>query len=406
MRPRIGFAERAAARPLARPSLPVVRDAARRGAHVARHTRLARPRDRADVFNLDLHVGVIADVRTQLDRRGVSLVDWTISGHPWVFERPRDPVAIVNELTWKSFGPRMAKRFRRVYGSYLRSFRAFAVTHTPCFSLLYEGLGKPTLAVISTRYEFPCTHYAPSWSWLDEHLRAAVAGGWLTLVANNRADADYLEHYTGLTARHIPSACSYTGLTYTGRRSPVVVCTGFDRLAASIAAGLRHEAVPLRGGLGVRYRWADLYDHRALVFIPYNVSIMSLFEHYTACAPIYVPDRRFLKELMAEYPDDVLSSLSFCQVTGHPPARRPDGLDLNDTADEAVLDWYLDRADFYDEEWMPRVRQFDSWEHLDHLLATDDPHEISAQMAAERPERLRRIAALWDELPWLQALAR
>jgi len=396
--------ERVAARPLARPSRSTIDDAARRGAHVARHTRLAPGRDHGDVFNLDLHIAVIADVRTQLDRRALELVDWTVSGHSWVSGRPRDPVAIVNERTWKSFGPRMARRFRRLYGSYLRSFRGFVATYPPCFALLYEGLEKPTLAIAATRYEWPFTHYGPHWDWLDERLRAGVESGWLTLAANNRADADYLESYSGLKAAHIPSACSYTGLTYTGGQSAAVICTANDQLARSIADELRHEAIPLRSGLGARYSQADLYDHRALVFIPYNVSIMALFEHYTACAPIYVPERSFLKKLMTAYPADVLSSLSFCQVTGHAPARHPEGLDLNDVNDEAVVDWYLDRADFYDLEWMPRIRQFESWKHLDHFLATDDPQAISAEMTADRPERLRRIASLWDALPWLTAL--
>jgi hypothetical protein len=395
--------ERAAGHPLGRPSLSNFQDATRRALHVTRHSRLARPGDRGDVFNLDLHVAVIADVRMQLERHGRSLVDWTLSGHSWVFGRQRDPVAIVNERTCHSFGPRMTKRFRRAYGSYLEGFRGFVATYPPCFALLYEHLGKPTLAVAATRYEWPFTHYAPHWDWLDAHLRAGLDAGWLTLIANNRADADYLESYTGLRAAHIPSACSYTGLTYTGRKSAAVICTS-DRLAGVIARELRREAIPLRQGLGQRYSQAELYDHRALVFIPYNVSIMALFEHYTACAPIYVPKRSFLKQLMNDYPADVLSSLSFCQVTGNPPAKRPEGLDLNDTGDEQVVDWYLDRADFYDPVWMPRIRQFESWAHLDLLLATDDAHSISARMAEERPERLRQIDALWDDLPWLAAL--
>lgn len=396
--------ERAYGRTLDQPSRATLRDASRRGAHALRHSRPAgKPRRRGDVFNLDLHIAVISDVRTHLERRHVSLVDWTLSGHHWALGRSRDAVAIVNERTWFSFGPRMAKRFRRVYGSYLRSFQAFVATYPPAFALLYDGLDKPTLAIAATRYEWPFTHFEPHWDWLDERLRAGVNAGWLTLAANNRADADYLKHYTGLDAVYIPSACSYTGLTYTGTRPAAVICTG-DALATSIASRLRQEAVPLRAGLGPRYSWSDLYEHRALVFIPYNVSIMALFEHYTACAPIYVPNREFLKDLMAKYPADVLASLSFCQVTGKPPARRPEGLDLNDVSDQRVVNWYLDRADFYDPVWMPRIRQFESWEHLDHLLATDDPHAISAEMAAERDERLRRIETLWDDLGWFSSL--
>lgn len=375
----------------------------RRARHAAAHSALARSRPRGDVFNLDLHVGVISDVRSHLERRGISLVDWTLSGHSWTLGRERDPVAIVNERTWFGFGPRMAKRFRRVYSSYLRTFKGFVATYPPGFALLYEGLGKPTLALAATRYEWPLTHFEPGWEWLDERLRAGVDAGWLTLVANNRADADYLREYSGLSARHIPSACSYVGRTYTGRKAQSVLLTT-DALGSEIAGLMRTNAVPLRAGLGQRYSQADLYDCRALILIPYNVSVMALFEHYTACAPLYVPARPLLKQLMAQYPADVLSSLSFCQVTGRPPTRRPDELDLNDTRDERVIDWYLDRADFYDEEWMPHVRRFESWDHLDHLLESDDPQETSSQMLRDREARLRRIDALWDGLRWLSAL--
>jgi hypothetical protein len=395
--------ERAAGRPLARPSRRTLLDAARRGAHGASHSRLGRRRAAGDVFNLDLHVAVIADVRAQLARRGLSVVDWTLSESSWVVGRERDPVAIVNERTWYSFGRRMARRFRAVYGSYLRSFRGYVAIYPPAFALLYEGLG-PVLAVAATRYEWPYTHHGPSWDWLDDGFRRGVEEGWLTLAANNLADRDYLENYTGLTAAHVPSACSYTELTYTGRQPQAVIATS-DAFAQEIAEHLNERAVPLRASLGPRYSQADLYDRRAIVLIPYNVSIMALSEHYTACVPVYVPDRSFLKQLMAEHPQDVLSSLSFSQVTGHPAAVRPGRPDLNDVRDPQVVDWYLDRADFYDADWMPHIRQFESWAHLDHLLATDDPHAISAAMQVERPDRLRRIDERWNGLPWLAAVA-
>jgi hypothetical protein len=358
----------------------------------------------ADVFNLDMHVAVIADVREQLDRRGLTLSDWTLSGQSWVVGRSRDPVAVVNERTWSSFGPRIARRFRRAYGPYLSSFRGFVATYPPCFALLYEGLEKPVLTVAATRYEWPFTNHAARWDWLDAGLRRGVEAGWLTLVANNRADADYLTSYTGLPAVHVPSAGSYTHVQYTGGRETAVICAR-DAVAVEIVKKLRYPAVPLRSGVGYQYTQAELYDHRALVLLPYNVSIMALFEHYAACAPIYVPDRAFLKELMADYPEDVLSQLSFSQVTKHPAAARPGRRNLNDLTDGDVVDWYLDRADFYDLVWMPHIRLFESWEHLDDLLASDDAFAISSQMKEEREPRLRRIAELWDTLPWLNQLA-
>ncbi len=377
-------------------------DRARRRLHAVRHSRRRRTPPRHDIFNLDLHVSVIADVRVALESRGLSLTDWSVSGHTWVFGRERDPVAVVNERTWQSLDPELVRRFRRVYGGYLRGFRGFVATYPPSFALLYEGLPAPTLAVSATRYEWPFTHDAGRWDWLDERLRSGVESGSLHLVANNRADADYVANYTGLRPYYIPSACAYIAPTYSGRRSSVVVSTKRDALARTICSELRSEAIPLRAGLGVRYTWAQLYEHRAIVVIPYNVSIMSLFEHYSACAPVYVPTRAFLKQLMAEHPTEVLSDLSFSQVTGAPAAARPSaGMDLNDVRDGQVVDWYLDRADFYDETWMPTIRQFESWSHLDQVLAADDQHDISRRMAAEKPERLARIAELWDGVEWL-----
>ncbi len=166
--------ERVAARPLARPSRSTIDDAARRGAHVARHSEarpVARPGRRLQPRPARRsHRGRPHAARPSCDS---SLVDWTVSGHSWVFGRPRDPVAIVNERTWKSFGPRMARRFRRLYGSYLRSFRGFVATYPPCFALLYEGLDKPTLAIAATRYEWPFTHYGRA---LGLARRASTSG--------------------------------------------------------------------------------------------------------------------------------------------------------------------------------------------------------------------------------------
>lgn len=377
-------------------------DHGKRLRHALRHARPAPPGERDGVFNLDLHVAVIADARAQLESRAIPLTQWSVSGHTWVFDRERDPVAVVNERTYTRFGPRMVERFQRVYGRYLRSFRGFVATLLPCFSLLYQGFPGPTLAVCATRYEWPFTFNPQLWSWLNSAFRQGVEEGWLHLVANNRADADYVRNYTGLTPRYIPSACAYIAPTYSGRRSPVVVCCSSEELARSICHELEQEAIPLRSALGGRFSWYQLYEHRAIVFIPYNVSIMSLFEHYSACAPIYVPTREFLKRLMAEHPREVMSNLSYAQILGRPASAPSTGaVDLNDVRDPQVVGWYLDRADFYDREWMPRIRQFESWSHLDHLLATDDHIGISQQMAAEKPARLTRIAELWDGLEWL-----
>ena len=288
-----------------------------------------------------------------------------------------------------------------MYASYLSNFRGFVATYPPCFSLLYRGFPGPTLAICATRYEYPFTHDSRRWRWLNEALVEGVEDGWLSLAANNRADADYVRNYTGLAPTYLPSACSYIDATYTGHRSPAIISSLSEALATAISNTVKAEAIPLRAALGPNYPWSALYDYRALVLIPYNISTMSLFEHYNACMPIYVPSRLFLRRLMAEHPAAVLSHLSFSQIVGAPAAApRGDGLDLNNMRDGAIIEWYLARADFYDAEWMPHVQQFDSWAHLDHRLNTDDHGAISDAMKRDRASRLNRIARLWDQLDW------
>jgi hypothetical protein len=383
-----------------------ITDAGRRRVHAWEQTLRARrgDADTGDVFDLDLHVAVVADARVALESRGLSLTEWNLSGHTWVFGRRRTPVAAVNERTWFGFGPPLIDRFQRAYRPFLERFRGFLATYPPCFSLLYRGFDRPTLAISATRYEWPFTHNLELWTWLDEQLARGVEEGWLTLAANNRADADYVENYTGIAPHYLPSACSYVAPPYTGRRRTALVSSS-ESFGAFVASQLTQDARPLRAALGARFHWAELYDHRAVVFVPYNVSIMSLFEHYAAGMPIYVPERALLKRLMAEHPRDVLGSLSFSQVTGRPAAVPATArIDLNDVADPQVVDWYLDRADFYDNARMPQIRCFESWAHLDHLLAGDDPEQTAERMARERAERLASIAAVWDELPWLERL--
>jgi hypothetical protein len=142
----------------------------RRSLHALRH-RFGGAR--GTVFNLDLHVAVIADVAAQIERRNGSVTSWTVSGHSWTLGRDLDPVAVVNDRTWKELDHEMAGRFRRAYGSYLRRFRGFVAAYPPAFALLCEGLDRPTLAVAATRYEWPFTHDAARWEWLDERLRKA-----------------------------------------------------------------------------------------------------------------------------------------------------------------------------------------------------------------------------------------
>jgi hypothetical protein len=357
--------------------------------------------DRLHLFNLDLHVSAIADVKDVITRWGHRVTDWTQSGHSWVFGRPHDPVEVVNRGTWEQLDAGMCAAFHRRYRDELAHFDGFIVTHTPAFALLFVPWNKPIIVVNSTRYEQPFTLREADWRWLDQQLVAGARRGQITLVSNNQGDQAYLRERTSLPSEHIPSLCAYTGARYRGRRRQFVLHTRVGQSQLGFPPSLQSRVVRLDeafrhwGLFGRRpYRWQELYDFRGIIHLPYQISTMSIFEQYTANVPLFFPSKKFLFELHRAHPGQVLSELSFFQVHGVP--FHGDG--LNRTADPDVVRRWIDLADYYDPENMPHIQYFESFEHLAELLETVDRDEVSERMRAFNQGRQERIVGAWSAL--------
>lgn len=350
-------------------------------------------------FNLDLHVSVIADVKSILGVLGHRVTDWTLSNHSWVFGREPDPVDVVTRDTWRGLDAGMCEAFFRRYRDELDRFDAFIVTHTPAFALLYLPWKKPILVVNSTRYEQPFTFDPVRWRWLDEALRDGVARGQIHVVSNNKGDQAYLREHTGIDSVHIPSLCEYTGARYRGRWRRFVLQARAARqwpLPASLRRRLVAEDAAFRrwGLRRRRHRWQELYDYRGIVHLPYQVSTMSICEQYAAGVPLFFPSPPFLFELHRAQPQRVLAELSFFQIDGRSCSQDS----LNRIEDPAVVRRWIALADYYDAENMPLVQCFDSFEQLAHLLETVDVGALSEKILALNEKRRERIVASWAAL--------
>ncbi len=367
--------------------------------HAAAHRAEQRLREGRRFFNLDLHIGVVGDLRDVLADHAIELTDWTLSAHAPVIGRVRDPVAIVNEHTWRSFDSAMVKRFQAAYGGYLSGFDGFLATCPIAFSLLYEGLGT-TVAVIATRYEYPFSFDRDRWAWLNKFIEKAIPHGELIVVANNRGDADYFTHYTGIHVPIIASLCRYTGATYTGRRPEAVLFTKSSHLDRLATDAVGSSSLVSRRALPAIVRWNELYSYRAIVHIPYNISMMAVFEQYTACVPLFFPSKAFLFELWKLHPESVLSELSFGQVFGKrtaaPRLHHNGEFDPNCVDDPDVIKWWIERADYYETERMPHISYFDSWEELREQLKSD-LCETSSRMIESNLVRREVARQSWIE---------
>jgi hypothetical protein len=323
-----------------------------------------------------------------------------------------DKVDIVNAATWKSINREMCDAFYNRYKSELSQYDAFIVTHTPCFAMLYEKWRKPIICVASTRYEHPFSHDRKAWEDFNTFLRTKIDEGMLIPVANNKYDAAYAEYFTQRSWQVIPSICDYTNAPYTGTRDKSLYFSKFPNphpvrgmvsKEREFKSGLLSRAARKLGLSGGRpgYSWQDLASFRSVVNIPYNSSIMSIFEMYTSGIPMFFPSQSFAAEIYARYREQgVFSELSFNQVRGLPSGSviPSDDLDPNNFTDDQVMMHWIGKSDFYDHGNMDGLVYFDSFDELEQLLCSVDVQQVHRRMLEHNRVRKVRIYSAWESV--------
>jgi hypothetical protein len=327
------------------------------------------------VFNLDLHVSIIADLKMGAEPLNLSITNWSISGSNRVFRKilwVPDPVRGINATNWQNINADLIQEFTRHYRSFLQSFDGFIATYPPAFAQIYESFDKPVLAVAGTRYEWPLTGDRNLWSQFDQYIQAHSTAGDLLIAANNLGDADYLKYSTGVTPRYVPSLCDYTGQSWNGIVSEYLVIARSDDLIEEVRRLTDNLWVDSRRGLGKNYSWSDLARGKALFVVPYNISTMSLFELATMGVPVIVPSSKLLKSLRQKF-TGVLSELSFMEMNSMNVSDLEEG-NPNNFLSSSYLDWWIERADFYNSDLMPNVSVIDRLEQLNDIGELFDKH--------------------------------
>jgi hypothetical protein len=332
------------------------------------------------LFNLDLHISVIADIKNiinQLFGDNVQIINWSISGHSWVFNSSATAVDIINGDTWRNINPKMVEDFQKRYDDFLKQFDGFIVTHTPVFSMLYEKYNKPIILINSCRYEqpFSWTGNLRNWEWLNNGLKRMYASGKLLAVSNNKADNEYLFRATGINSHLIPSLCLYTNAEYAPIRNEAVVYGGRNLFPASDKLVSRPH----------NFKWSDLFSYKAIVHVPYEISTMSLFEHYSAGVPIFIPTKDFYRECIGN------GTMHLQSIYGRLVI--PEGL----KEPLSSIDYWLDRADFYDTNNFKYIYYYSSFADLVHQIDNfTDPYKKERLEWIQ--ERKNIIYSKWFEI--------
>lgn len=291
-------------------------------------------------FCMDVHISVIEDFKTNCPY--VEVVDVCMSGHSWVMNKQCAGFADINPNNWRDLSLSRIESFQKTHDSFLRSFDGFIVCHAAAFLLIYEKYGKPILMINSCRYDLPYnqTGNIQMIRVLNDSIRRMTEKRQLTIVSNNKADQLYTLRGTGVFPQWIPSLCAYTHIEYKPTRNTFLCYTG------------QIPTHPLLEKRPNRFEWKDLGTYKGIVHFPYEISTMSMFEHFTAGLPLFFPSKAFWKQ------NPSIQSISAYWGERLPPH-------LSDMKDPST---WIELSDIYHVFQSPNTYYFDSFPHLFELL--------------------------------------
>lgn len=295
------------------------------------------------LFCMDLHISVIADFKSIF--RDVEIVDWCLSGHAWVFGRRQDNPAIINPKTWEKLDETMITNFQAHYDTFLQEFDGFIVGYAGGFAMIYEKYNKPIFMLNAVRYDIPfCfSKDVAMRKKYNECLARLYARKLLTIVSNNRGDQEYTRLGCGVQPEYLPSLCLYTRMRYTPTKDTFFVYNWTCQESLP-----DHPLLTKRSG---PFAWNDLASYKGIVIFPYEISLMSLFEQFSAGIPMFFPSKTFMKKSHR-----LISNEGYW------------GSQLLDEYKSCTNDFWIEHSDMYTTFLSPNTFYFDSVSHLFELL--------------------------------------
>lgn len=347
------------------------------------------------IWNLDAHAAVITDARKQLGEIGHSVDSWNLTGHYWTQNLPKRDSwrGFKTDFIW-DYSPEKCKE---EHGEHLAQYDANLVCYPPLMVRLFDKIDKPMIQYLPVRYDLWTTDVRQRWESYHQWWGERVRNKRLYVAANSLYDVYYCKYFTGIEPAYIPSICDYVGVEYAPADRPALLWDSrSSKIDSLFLQNLPELALP-RQYYGGRYEWANLVKHKAVIHIPYNASIMSLFEHYWMNIPIFVPTQEYMLELKRLY--GAIGEITHNQCANHaPPGSFTTGTfnapDPNQYDDLDSLRWWMRYWDAYQ---LPEITYFSSLQDLREKLAKANLVAISGRMKVVNAKRKMDTLQLWRE---------
>jgi len=286
---------------------------------------------------------------------------------------------------------------------------AFVCFHPSAMCELYMPFNRSMIIIASTRYEL--SRFEPrEWIKWNKNLIKISQDPKNVIAANNLYDAEYIRYFTGINVTLLPSFCNYTNSVYNPKRKEFLVTSIHSKSFESIFYELLQESldryytdqikiVPLRT-IYNNYEYSDLTNHPAIIHVPYQVSVMSLFEQYRMNIPLVFPSLDLLTQW--HYEHGLVSEKTWDQtLAGIIPNRSnikgvlTNVPDPNNDRDRTAIRYWLNFSDFY--QW-PHIIYYESTDDLIKKLNTTNFAMISKRMKEYNKQFGKNLLQKWKQI--------
>ena len=345
-------------------------------------------------LHYDLHIAIHQEIHwlvSELLPEQVELTSLCDSLHCHLIGRAPDKVQVVNQGTWHSINEARVKEFQRLYKDYLAKFDFFIVGYPSSFALLFAGLGKPILIYNAVRSDLPfCwTKDWASLNYYNEILRKEYESGNIFMVSNNLGDLSYTALAPhGITPIFLPTIARYKKLSQESPQMESKKYIVFGESKALNRIGDNNKLVS-RASLG-QFSDETLKCYQGIIHFPYDISLMSIFEHYSNRIPMYFPTFRYFVQSVSDGDTQLNSRYWF----HHGDLRYPSYLEPSIGSE--WITWWLSRADFYGS--LGNVNYFDSIEELISQVDDESGNSQLRPTEIQLDTRFHAITEQWRSL--------
>ena len=361
----------------------------------------------------DFHISPIHDLKSVLRPLNVTIVDLALSSRCHITNTCQKTLKVINSDNGiKLSDPNLIPQFYDAYkdDAVMKRVDAFVCFHPSAMCELFMPFHKPLLVIASIRYELG--RFEPDrWKKWNENLIKISRDPRSLVGANNLYDLEYIRYFTGIKGVLLPSFCGYTHVSYQPEeRYPyilAIVRSGNPAFQNTFLENWDNGLKKLKSNLKLKplrsvyshYEYTDLIKHPGIVYIPYQVSTMSLFEHYRMNIPLFFPSFELLAKWQLEHM--VMSERTWYGAIHGKKANAstiPGVMDIpdpNNDSDLEAIKYWIKYADFY--QW-PHITYYESAQDLIIKIQKANLKDISEKMKLFNKKAKDELVVKWNTI--------